>query len=98
MTWKIFYHELVYEKDRKEIDPYHWRLIINTIDKKLAVDPVHYGKPLHSELKGFYKLVADRYRVIYQIYKGEIKVWIVKIGPRKDDKVYMDFLIRKQKM
>lgn len=98
MKWKVIYHYLVLEQDKKEIDPYNWGIIVNAIDTKLIREPEYYGKPLHGELKGFYKLVVGKYRVIYQIKKGKVIVWIVKIGPRKDDKVYIDFLIRKEKL
>lgn len=94
MKWSIVYHELFEKEDRKVINPYHWQLIINTIDKKLTNDPINYGKPLRGNLKKFYKLSIDKYRVIYQIKKGKVMVWIVKIGPRKDNKVYIDFLLR----
>lgn len=98
MKWTVIYHHLVGKEDKKKIDPYHWRLIIDNIDKKLTTDPVHYGKPLHGKLKGFYKLSVEKYRAIYQIQKSNIIVWVIKIGPRKDDKVYIDFLVRKEKM
>lgn len=98
MKWKVLYHHLVLEQDKKEIDPYNWGIIVNTIDSKLTTEPGYYGKHLHGKLKGFYKLPINKYRVIYQIQEDKILVWIVKIGPRKNDKVYIDFLTRKEKL
>lgn len=87
--YKIVYHKLVLDKDFKKIPQSDQKKIILTIDKKLTVDPVHFGKPLLGELKGYFRLRIDPYRVIYRIEKEKIIVEIIQIGLRKDLMVYI---------
>ena len=59
--------------------------IINTIDE-LATSPELKGKPLWSELQGFYSIraVGQRYRIIYRLDEGVITVLVVAVGIRKE--------------
>jgi addiction module RelE/StbE family toxin len=62
--------------------------IKKAIEKKLAIDPIAFGKPLRYSLKGLRRLRVDDYRVIYKVDENDLKVIIVKIAHRKE--VYED--------
>lgn len=81
-------------EDFKKIDPQSRRLILKLIHKKLARDPESYGSPLSGEYKGYWKLRAGYFRVIYKIIREEVIIEVVKVGIRRDDKVYIDFIHR----
>ena len=44
------------------------------IEKKLAVDPVHFGKPLRKSLYGSRSLRVGEYRIIYRIQKDIVEI------------------------
>lgn len=48
----------------------------------VAINPF-VGKKLKGEYKGFYSYRIWPYRIIYQIYKNELMVIIVRIGHRQ---------------
>ena len=58
--------------------------IKKAIEKKLAVDPIAFGRPLRYSLKGLRRLRVDNYRVIFKVDEEEDKVVIVKIAHRKE--------------
>jgi mRNA interferase RelE/StbE len=62
--------------------------IKKAIEKKLAINPIAFGKPLRYSLKGLRSLRVDDYRVIYKVDESDTKVTIVKIAHRKE--VYED--------
>lgn len=59
-------------------------VIRKTIEKKLAIDPIAFGKPLRFSLKGYRRLRIGNYRVIYKIIEDKILVLIIDIDHRKD--------------
>ena len=62
--------------------------IKKAIEKKLAINPIAFGKPLRYSLRGLRSLRVDDYRVIYKVDENDTKVIIVKIAHRKE--VYED--------
>ncbi len=54
------------------------------IEKKLALNPIEFGKPLQYSIKGLRRLRVEDYRIIYQIEINRKVVLIVKIGHRKE--------------
>ncbi|NIA02199.1 MAG: type II toxin-antitoxin system RelE/ParE family toxin [Nitrospirae bacterium] len=88
--YKVFYHRLVLKEDFKKLSKVERKKIVKAIKKKLKTEPEVFGKALGSELKGYYRLRIDFYRVIYRIDKGRVKVFIVKAGLRKNSKVYIE--------
>lgn len=88
--WEIQYNKLIFKKDFKKIPEGEQRKIVKTINKKLKKDPEAFGKPLTGNLKGYYRLRIDPYRVIYRIEKNKIIVYIIHIGLRKDFLVYIE--------
>lgn len=82
--YQIFYHKLVEKEDFKKIPVVDRKKIAKAVNKKLSVDPESFGKPLVGELKGYFRLRVDFYRVIYKIEKEKVMVFVVKVGLRKD--------------
>jgi len=54
--------------------------------QKLAEEPEKQGKPLVDELVGFrsVRAVGQRYRIVYEINEGLVKVLVVGVGIRKE--------------
>ena len=88
--YEIFYHRLVLAKDLRKIPADHQKKIFKTIHKKLTSNPLEFGKPLLGELKNYYRLRIDPYRVIYRIESRKIIVFILHVGLRKDFSVYIE--------
>lgn len=90
MMYQIKIHRLVDKEDFKRISVADQNKILSTIYKKLTIDPTAYGKPLLRELKKYYRIRIEDYRVIYSIDKDRVLVYVVKIGLRKDFLVYLE--------
>lgn len=96
--WQISLHRLVLEEDFKSIDKHTRKIILKLVFKKLSQDPENYGSPLSGSFKGYWKLRAGDYRVIYRIVKEKILVLVIKVGIRRDEKVYKDLINRLNKL
>ena len=94
LLWQVKIHKLVLSEDFKTISPSDQRLILNAIRKKLTVDPHNYGKPLRGELKGYWRLRIRDYRAIYKIRADTVEVLVIKVGVRKDERVYRELFYR----
>ncbi len=81
---KIFYLPEVVKKQIPKLSLPARNRIRKAIEKKLAIDPVAFGKPLRYSLKGLRRLRVDDYRIIYKIDEINQKVIIVKIAHRKE--------------
>lgn len=92
--FKVLIDDLVLKKDFKKIAKADQVRIIRTIRKKLTNKPEEFGKPLTGELKGFWKLRIGDFRVIYEIKKNEILVYVIMIGYRRDKEAYKKAMIR----
>ncbi|MDH4466621.1 MAG: type II toxin-antitoxin system RelE/ParE family toxin [Bacteriovoracaceae bacterium] len=84
MVYKITYLESVVKEDIKKLNSTEKQRIKKSIEEKLTLDPIGFGKPLQYSLKGCRRLRVGNWRVIYQIDSDENNVLIVKIGHRKD--------------
>ena len=98
MSWKVKIHPLVVKEDLKEIDPPQVRKIIKAIEQRLGSQPKEYGEPLSGAFRHYWKLRVGDYRVIYEIVENKILVLVVKIGLRRDAKVYDEFFNRLKKL
>jgi len=96
--WNVVIHKLVLTDDFKKIDLSSRRLILKSIYKKLTKDPESYGSPLSEEYKGYWKLRVAHYRVIYRIVKDQVMVVVIKVGIRRDDKIYNELIHRLSKI
>ncbi len=98
LLWNVVIHKLVLTDDFKKIDLSSRRLILKSIYKKLTKDPESYGSPLSEGYKGYWKLRVAHYRVIYRIVKDQVLVVVIKVGIRRDDKIYTDLIHRLKKI
>jgi mRNA interferase RelE/StbE len=89
IKYKICYLEEVVHKHIPALSSTVKALIKSSIEKRLMVDPVGYGKPLRYSLKGHRRLRVSDYRIVYRIEAETNTVIIVAIKHRKD--VYSDF-------
>jgi len=96
--WQIKIHRLVIDEDFKKINKHDRSIILKTIYKKLSIAPEKYGFPLRNKLKEYWKLKISHYRVIYRIEKDTIKILVLKVGMRRDEKVYKEMLLRIKKL
>ncbi len=94
MAWQIVFHKKVLQEDLPTLDVSAKKQILKAIEKKLTLDPRGYGEPLRQELFGYWKLKVSAYRVLYKIVQETVIVYVLKIGPRKDDDVYQSMLKR----
>jgi mRNA interferase RelE/StbE len=92
--YTVLIDELVFKEDFRKIDKPDQRKIIKAIRKKLTRDPARFGTPLRGDLKGLWKLRVGQYRVVYELKKREIVVYVVKVGFRRDEEVYREALKR----
>jgi mRNA interferase RelE/StbE len=92
--YKVLIDELVFKVDLKHIDLAGQRKIVRFIRERLVTKPEVYGRPLRGELKGYWKLRIGEYRVIYEIQKAQVTVYVIKVEFRRNDKVYRSALKR----
>ncbi|WNE41644.1 MAG: Toxin RelG [Mycoplasmataceae bacterium] len=71
--------------DLKRLDKHLSGIIVEKIEKHLAVEPQLVGKPLKGDLKGYWKYrIKGDYRVGYKISKDETLIIILIVGHRKE--------------
>jgi|CXWL01.1.fsa_nt_gi mRNA interferase RelE/StbE len=58
--------------------------IVKKIESHLVKDPLNLGKPLSGNLASLYRYRIGDYRVIYQIFRDELIVMVVRVGHRRD--------------
>jgi mRNA interferase RelE/StbE len=92
--YSVLIDELVFKEDFKRIDKPDQRKIIRAIRNKLTRDPEGFGAPLRGGLKGLWKLRVGPFRIVYQIRKRKIVVYVITVGFRKDEDVYRETLKR----
>lgn len=82
IKFKIVYSEEVVKKDIPYLNKKSREIIKKAIEEKLINHPELFGKPLRTSLVGYRKLRIGDYRVIFEISKHTIIIWM--IGHRKD--------------
>ncbi len=92
--YEVLIDELVIKDDFKRIDLQHQRKIVRAIRERLATNPEKYGEPLRGDLKGYWKLRVGEFRVIYEIRKEQVVVYVIKVGLRRNEEVYQAVLKR----
>lgn len=94
MMYALRYHPLILREDFKRIDRVQQRRLVNAIEKKLTTRPDQYGRPLSGSLSGYWKLKIGEYRVVYRIDRQTIIVYVLTIGFRRNEAVYLEALKR----
>ena len=70
-------------KDLKKLNQEEAEKILRAIEEKLSIDP-YKGKALKGRYQGLYRFRSGVYRVIYEIRKSELVVFVLRISHRKD--------------
>ena len=94
VTYEVLIDEFVLKDDFKSIELHNQKKIIKAIRERLSTEPEKYGQPLRGDLKGYWKLRVGEYRVIYEILKDRVVVYVIKVGLRRNDEVYRAVLKR----
>jgi mRNA-degrading endonuclease RelE of RelBE toxin-antitoxin system len=74
-------------KDIQRLDGSIKRKLKNTLNKKLASNPLGYGTPLRAPLVHYYKHEFATNRIIYRVYAARNIVVICAVGPLKSGDV-----------
>ncbi|EKE01553.1 MAG: hypothetical protein ACD_21C00105G0002 [uncultured bacterium] len=88
IKYQIRYQEEVVRKHIPKLSSSAKILIKRSVEERLMVDPIGFGKPLRYSLKGHRRLRVSDYRIVYRIEAETNTVVIVAIKHRKD--VYED--------
>lgn len=76
--YNISYSNLVIQKDIPRLSKPVRAIIKKTIETKLLLDPIKFGKPLQYSLKGCRSLRVGDYRIIYQLLGHDIRVLFIR--------------------
>ena len=82
INYQILYQDHVIKSHIPALSTKVKSLIKNSIEERLMVDPIAFGKPLRYSLKGHRRLRVSDYRVVYRIENKT--VIIIAIKHRKD--------------
>ncbi|MEK7532446.1 MAG: type II toxin-antitoxin system RelE/ParE family toxin [Patescibacteria group bacterium] len=77
MTYSLRYHDLVLREDILALSQEWRRTIRAAIEERLVEHPEVYGKPLRRSLRGYRKLRAGDYRVIFRIERAIVKIFVI---------------------
>lgn len=58
--------------------------ISKKIETHLARDPMKLGSPLTGQLSGLFRYRIGDYRVIYEIHRDQLIIYVLRVGHRKD--------------
>ena len=76
------YHPAVLSKDIPALDTVSAQRVKKAIERKLSVNPLFYGEPLHGVLLRIFKLRVGDWRVAYEIFPPYVDILL--IAHRKD--------------
>lgn len=82
--WKLRYADSVIREDIARLDLAVRQRIRKSIETKLVIDPLRFGKPLRHSLHHLRSLRVGDYRVLYHLDQDAQMVSIVSIGHRRD--------------
>jgi len=94
MSYQLRYHPLILKEDFKRIDRSQQQRLLRTIEKKLTARPDQHGRPLQSPLHGYWKLKVGNYRVVYRIDRHQVTVYLLAVGFRRNQEIYITALQR----
>jgi len=89
MSYQVkFAQETIDYRFLKKLPKTEKEKLFSEITLKLGAEPLVFGKPLRSSLKGFRRLRVGKLRVIYKIEQTVVKVYYIGRKPA----VYEEFL------
>lgn len=74
VEYTLRYHPSVKDEDVPRLDKAVAARIRKAIETKLLTAPEKYGLPLRRTLKGYWKLRAGDYRIVFRIKRKEILI------------------------
>ena len=80
--FEIIYHPDVASRDIRHLSGDIKLRIKKAIETKLVLAPHEFGAPLRRTLKGYWKLRAGDWRIIYKIVENTVV--ILRIGHRRE--------------
>lgn len=85
MAYKVIFSSKAL-KSLKRIDPHQARLILAWVEKNLenSTNPRAYGKALVGDKKGYWRYRVGDYRLLADIVDGEVQIFIINVGHRKE--------------
>ena len=84
IRWAIRYHPLVAEDFKRHVALKDKDFISETIEKHLSTDPDKIGKTLGNALSGYRRIRISKYRVIYEVKKHVVTVYVLIVDRRED--------------
>lgn len=88
--YHVIIDELIFEEDFRKISRPDQQRIIKAVGDKLTTSPEKFGSPL----KGYWKLRVGQYRVVYEIEKEKIVVYVIVLGFRRNKQIYKEAIKR----
>lgn len=93
--YKIKVHKSVTTEDSRHFDSPTKEKIKKKIRELLSTAPENVGEALRFELSDYRKLVIfDKYRIVYRVDRGEVLVFILAVGIRRDSEIYKEAVRR----
>ena len=83
-AWQINFHPKVAEDLKQNVAKKDISFILETIDKRLSEEPEKIGKQLRHDLSDYRRIRISKYRVIYQIQKYIVTVFVLTVDRRED--------------
>jgi mRNA interferase RelE/StbE len=81
VPYVLRYHPAVAQDDVPRIPRNLRSRVARAIETRLTTSPERYGAPLRGSLRGYWKLRAGDYRVVFKVQAAQ--VWILTILHRK---------------
>ena len=75
MAYNLVYHADVKKVDLPRIDEKNKAMIKRAIEERLTTQPEVYGKLLQRTLKGYWKLRVGQYRVVFKLFRNELRIF-----------------------
>jgi len=83
VTYKVRWQEEALE-DLLSLPKKNAEQIVKKVETYLTQNPQNLGKALTGKFSGLYRYRMGDYRIIYEIIKQELCIYVVHIGHRKD--------------
>ena len=83
MTYKVIYHKGFFDELHK-LDISVAEKILDKVQHYLVQDPIHLGKSLTGNYKGYYRYRYGNYRVLYKVLLQDKTIRVYSVKHRKE--------------
>lgn len=87
MIYNIIYHENI-TRDIAKMSLKDKKIIQKSIENKLKIDPLLFGRPLRESLSGHRRLRVGDYRIVFRIEDETVKILAIKHRSTVYEKIY----------